>query len=206
MRSDFANRSARKPSNARKSSPKKTNKRGQRPQRTLFHGPSFSGGLLMGGVLVLAGAYLPEWLPKLFPNSAAVGTNVAQDSTAAPTPRLRFKFDDLLRNNEVSADPSVYVGSNNVAARRETGDTVPTDATEYLLQAASFRSPDEADALRARLLLLDLPAATDSVALTNGRWYRVTVGPFASKTAAQRAMTRLRERDMSPMWIKRKAA
>ena len=196
MRSDFANsanRSARKSGGGRAGK----SKRAQTPQRTLFHGPSFSGGVLLGGLLVLAGAYLPEWLPHLLPASNAPQS---AESDAAPpsTPAVNFVFDELLRNNEVASDPTVYVDPG----RAET----PAEPMEYLLQAASFRSADEANALRARLLLLDLPAMTDSVALTNGRWYRVTVGPFDTKVAAQRAMTELRQRDISPMWIKRKAA
>ena len=198
MRTDFANstnRSARKASGKRKNS----SRRGQKPQRTVFHGPSFSGGVLFGGLLVLTGAYLPDLMPHLLPDSnAPEAAATVEQANAAPT--VRFVFDDLLRNNEVSSDPSVYVGQPS------EGSATDIEPEEYLLQAASFRSVDEANALRARLLLLDLPAATDSVALNTGRWYRVTVGPFESKSAAQRAMTALRERNISPMWIKRKAA
>ena len=196
MRKDFANTSARKQP-ARKSTARKKSKK-PTPSRW-FHGPSFSGGMILGAMLVLGGAYLPELLPYVLASSNTTGSTSASSAGANPETQapVTFEFDDMLRNAEVDADGSLYVDPEVAAQAKANPD-------EYLLQAASFRSADDADALRARLLLLSLPAATDTVALASGRWYRVTVGPFASRTEAQRAVTELRERDLSPMWIKRK--
>lgn len=196
MRKDFANSSARKQP-ARKGGAKKTRKK-QAPSRW-FHAPSFSGGMILGALLVLGGAYLPELLPYILSSDASAAVTETAESKAKADPQapVTFEFDDMLRNAEVDADGSLYVDPSVAAEAKANPD-------EYLLQAASFRSANDADALRARLLLLSLPAATDIVALASGRWYRVTVGPFATRTEAQRAVTELRERDLSPMWIKRK--
>ena len=78
------------------------------------------------------------------------------------------------------------------------------DLSELYLQAASFRTQEEADRLRADLLLLDLPTSTSPIELADGRWIRVTVGPFRSTVQANRAMTALRNRNIAPIWIKRK--
>lgn len=197
MRKDFANSSARKQP-ARKGATRKKGKK-QAPSRW-FHAPSFSGGMILGALLVLGGAYLPELLPYVMANESnpRAAASTSESSPADTQAEVRFEFDDMLRNAEVDADGSLYVDPKVAAEAKANPD-------EYLLQAASFRSADDADALRARLLLLSLPAATDIVALASGRWYRVTVGPFASRTEAQRAVTELRERDLAPMWIKRKA-
>lgn len=196
MRKDFANSSARKQP-ARRGTARKTRKK--QPPSRWFHAPSFSGGMILGALLVLGGAYLPELLPYALSSDAeaAIATTADKNPTTDPDSGVTFEFDDMLRHAEVDADGSLYVDPGVAAEAKANPD-------EYLLQAASFRSADDADALRARLLLLSLPASTDIVALASGRWYRVTVGPFASRTEAQRAVTELRERDLAPMWIKRK--
>ena len=74
---------------------------------------------------------------------------------------------------------------------------------DYILQAASFRSRTDADRLRAELLLLDLPAATGEVQLGDSTWYRVTVGPFQDQGSTEAALTRLRERNLAAIVVRR---
>jgi hypothetical protein len=158
-------------------------------KRTLFHAPSFSAGVVMGAVVVLSAAYLPEFMGS--------GPSAAEPQTAAAAeapPRLTFEFDDLLRNSRVIADPEPY---------RSEPQAPPGQAQEIMLQAASFRSREDAERLRAALLLMDLPAATEARTLSSGHWYRVTVGPFDTPVQAQRALTQLREKDIAAIRINR---
>lgn len=159
-------------------------------KRTLFHAPSFSAGVIMGALVVLGAAYLPEL-------SSSETTAGPPPAAGAPEnrPTLTFEFDDLLRNGQVTADPGPYVSEPEPAG----GDA----QEEIVLQAASFRSRDDAERLRAALLLLDLPATTSAISLDNGAWHRVTVGPFQSRVKAERALTRLRERDIAAIWTTR---
>jgi cell division protein FtsN len=200
----------------------------------------------MGAVVVLGAAYLPEMLggPAREPVTAG-----APDQR----PKLTFEFDNLLRNNEVAADPEPYVSAPRVrttpaevaaqparpdelalpidpapvasapparppvteaeisftrepvvAAAGETPpaerETPPAERETFTLQAASFRSRDDADRLRATLLLLDLPATTTISSLPSGVWYRVTVGPFDDRGQAESALSRLRENNISAIW------
>lgn len=189
-------------------------------RRTLFHAPSFSAGVIMGAIVVLGFGYLPE-LMSADPAEAAAGTAAPAAETR---PQLTFEFDDLLRNSQVIADPEPYrsdpppaaapapAGIPDTTAAAAPVATAPavTAATaaaatpaEYLLQAASFRSRNDAERLRAALLLMDLPAATHSISLDSGIWYRVTVGPFDNEATAQRALTRLRENDIAAIWARR---
>lgn len=161
-------------------------------RRTLFHAPSFSAGVVMGAVVVLGAAYLPELLHRDDASAAAGGRAVG---TAEARPQLTFEFDELLRNSRVTADPEPYL-SEPAEPAADTGE-------EILLQAASFRSRDDAERLRAALLLMDLPASTSATTLSSGHWYRVTVGPFDSRVQAQRALTRLRENDIAAIWTRR---
>jgi hypothetical protein len=168
--------------------------------RTLFHAPSFSAGAVMGALLVLGAAYVPELLENDAPPTAASASARPADSP----PQLTFEFDDLLRNSQVVADPPP--AQEVPEARPATGETAGEAvraSTEFLLQAASFRSEADAERLRAALLLLDLPAATQSISLPSGVWYRVIVGPFDSEAVAERALTRLRENDIAAIWARR---
>jgi len=145
----------------------------------------------MGAVVVLGAAYLPELMGGDTRTIAPAASTVPD----AP-PALTFEFDDLLRNSRVTADPEPYVSEPEPGA----ADGEPR---QFLLQAASFRSREDAERLRAALLLLDMPARTNSTSLSNGTWHRVTVGPFDTRIQAERAMTRLRERDIAPIWTTR---
>jgi cell division protein FtsN len=142
-------------------------------------------------VVVLGAAYLPEIMSR----DGSVAPPTAT-SAPAPRPELTFEFDHLLRNSRVTADPQPYASEPEA----KSNDV----AEEILLQAASFRSRDDAERLRAALLLMDLPAATSAITLNNGAWYRVTVGPFDSRVKAERALTRLREKDIAAIWTKRR--
>lgn len=176
-----------------------TARRAQSPagQGRLFHVPSFSIGLILGATVVLATAYLPEYLSSQQPALPVAKT--APRATEPATPPLTFEFDTLLR----STPPPVVV-ERVASADADAPLIADGEPVEYLLQAASFRSRDDADRLRAELLLLDLPAATGEVTVGSGIWYRVTVGPFADQQTAQGAMTRLRDRNLTAILVKRK--
>jgi cell division protein FtsN len=61
------------------------------------------------------------------------------------------------------------------------GKTVPAeDATRYLLQAGAFKTPVDADAMRARLALLGLDAKVYPIEQGGATLYRVRVGPYSS--------------------------
>ena len=108
-----------------------------------FHAPSFSSGALVGAVIVLVAAYAPE----------IIGTSTPSQNTVVETkeaPKISFEFPDLLKNNEVAANPDTY-----------SAPPVSSNAAKvYRIQAASFRNQDDANVLRAKLLLTDLPSLT----------------------------------------------
>ncbi len=160
-------------------------------ERTLFHTPSFSAGVILGAMVVLIAAYAPEFLSGA--NSEETKAQLAP--TPETSPEVTFEFDNLLRNSKVTADPGAY---------EVQGQTNEPGSIEYLIQAASFRHEAEAESLRAQLLLQDLPASTTSTRLDNAVWYRVTVGPFDSQVLAQRALTRLREQNLDALYIRRR--
>ena len=68
-----------------------------------------------------------------------------------------------------------------------------TAAAPHLLQISSFRSPDEAGILVRRLEKKDYKPYIQQVDLgSKGVWYRVFLGPYASKDKAKTAAIRLK--------------
>ncbi len=154
--------------------------------RVLFHGPSFSFGAIVGAALIIVAAYAPDWLAA--GNPAMQATQAEVDNT----PEVIFEFQKILKESEVLADPAAY------PVPEQNADAPPKI---FQIQAASFTTERDANGLRARLLLKNLPASVDSSTVDNQLWYRVKVGPFANKTLADRAMTVMREMYLTPIWM-----
>jgi len=187
MAKDFANRN--KPTRARtRAGGSRRPSKARKSKHKGFHGPSFSGGILLGAAIVVTAAYAPELLEE-----ASGGTIVGSSDNAKPT--VEFRFDKILRNQEVQTDPRRYVADPH--APGEEGEV------EYLIQAASFQNREDADTLRAQLLLSGLPATTNPVRVGDKPWFRVTVGPFPNSTESGRALTKLRELNLDAFLMKR---
>lgn len=182
MPKDFAGRTSSSARGSSRKNKRKPAKRVSPRQRVLFHGPSFATGALVGAAIVILTAYGPELLQ--IPESTAPAT---EDSAGQRQP-LEFTFPEALKNSEVKADPEPYAVPEE---QQQSLDRV------YNIQAASFRSRTDADQLRARLLLENLPASTAASRVNGQTWYRVVVGPINGRIEADRAMTRLREQGLS---------
>jgi cell division protein FtsN len=103
--------------------------------------------------------------------------------TENKTPKPRFDFYKLLQESEKPAQQQ---------------------PTEYILQVGSFPSADDADKLRAQLILLNLDAHIEKVEIRKGEiWHRVVVGPFATQAALTTARTQLVNNQYNALVLKR---
>ena len=73
----------------------------------------------------------------------------------------------------------------------------------YLLQAGSFRQRQDADRRRAELLLLGLEPKIEGSNGDNGRWFRVYVGPFESRSQLAKARSLTAAQDIDTLLLKR---
>ena len=72
------------------------------------------------------------------------------------------------------------------------------------MQVGSFPSADDADKLRAQLILINLDAHIETVEIRKGEiWHRVVVGPFATQTALTSARTQLVNNQYNALVLKR---
>lgn len=110
---------------------------------------------------------------------------------------IQFDFYEILKNAKVD------VGSTK--SKPSTGTTVKNDEhTEYLLQVASFKSMQDAEQLRAELILLNLPAMTEVANIRNGeKWHRVIVGPYISHSKLASARSTLISNQFEALVLKR---
>lgn len=76
----------------------------------------------------------------------------------------------------------------------------PPPPSAFIVQAASFRSEEDALQLRAELILAGIPEArVQSIETENGLWYRVVMGPLDSRSRANAIARRLQDRNLRPL-------
>ena len=108
-----------------------------------------------------------------------------------PVPKKdTFEFYQILQDSEVDTS---HVDAYQSTPRGEQD-------FYYMLQAASFRSPEDADRMRARLIISGLVEANVRKTISKGEqpWYRVTLGPYESRSKMNRAEDKLVSMEISP--------
>lgn len=100
----------------------------------------------------------------------------------------RFEFYTLLPESEVAAPGTSSVPS---APADTEAPVASTTQGNFFLQAGSFRQEAEANRVRASLLLLGFDVQLENVRINGDPWYRVQVGPFASREQAGNAQKTL---------------
>ncbi|AOB29532.1 cell division protein [Bordetella sp. H567] len=111
-------------------------------------------------------------------------------STPEPAPRATDKPADKPAEKAAPKPPAPAATASASPAAR---DTAKDGGGKYFLQAGAYRAADDAEALRARILLLGLPVAVQRAEVNGKPINRVRVGPFARLDDMNRARTRLGE-------------
>ncbi len=145
-------------------------------------GQAFNGwvGLLAGlaiGLTVALGVFLhyKDMAPAEPRAAAAKPPASAQSTEEAPPapvdPAKDYTFYNMLPTQEVQV-PTKEENAGGKASALPAGDVV--------LQAGSFKQPDEADKLQAKLAQYGVDAKIQRFALEDETWYRVRIGPIAT--------------------------
>lgn len=126
---------------------------------------------------------------------SASGNQPPKETTSDGAPAPDFVFYQLLKENElvVETDPTV---SEQAALKA-------LNSVEYIIQAGSFRNYDDAERLRAKLILNDLPTKIDSKTVGESTWHRIMVGPFRNRPMTAKARGTLASMNIDTMVIKR---
>ena len=195
MTQDFASNNRTSSGNKRKSTGNKRTPAKTPKSAAPSPGLWFSAGLLCG--IFLCGL---AWLATQQPDSAALE---ATSSQASPRPTTestasgpRFDFYTLLPEQkvEVDIDPASIATARNSRAN-----------DQFLLQAGSFKQEEDADRRRGELILLGLNALVEETKGDNGRWFRVYIGPFESRSKLAKARSLTAQQGIDTLLLKRPA-
>ncbi|MCP4881767.1 MAG: SPOR domain-containing protein [Gammaproteobacteria bacterium] len=132
-----------------------------------------------------------------------ISTSKAQ--VIEPAPVADKQADDKNNFDFYSLLPESQVKPQAVEAYKSTPKD-PNKKTKTLLQAGSFRHLKDAERMRAKLILLNLPnVVTEKTTASSGTiWYRVRVGPFANRSMLNKAEDTLTQNNIAPLRINRK--
>jgi cell division protein FtsN len=113
---------------------------------------------------------------------------------AVTTDEPEYEFFEVLPNQEMTVD----VDPADIPKPRSAGS-----GKQYLLQAGSFRQAADADRRRGELLLLGLDPRVEDTQGDTGRWFRVVLGPFDSRSAMAKARSMTAQQDIDTLLIQR---
>ncbi len=174
----------------------------------------FVMGLVLGALAGMLGMYLhqssrPQPLPSAIKSTAQVECTPVPPQTAEPTVRPSkdpkdYEFYGVLEKLPVPPTrpdieqplpppPSESPGpaASSAAPKPAPAPAAAENKYQYL-QIASFKSPEDADGLKARIVLAGLPAFVVSMEIPEkGIYYRVRVGPFENLDALSKAREQL---------------
>ena len=152
----------------------------------------FFSGLSTGILLCVIGYFLPAQLrPDQGVNS--IVTNPVDDEAEEPGTELDFY--DYLPQAEVVVNV-IPVEIAESALQEEANPLT------YFLQAGSFLDPNDADELRAKLILLNLDTRVQAANLSGRTYYRVQSGPFVGRNSVDTAQNTLIENNIDPIRLR----
>ena len=91
----------------------------------------------------------------------------------------------------VTADPLGDLAKSKSGLSTPAPSNSAADPFDYVIQVGAYRTIGDADAQKAKLTLMGLDAKISERDQAGRTVYRVRLGPFADKTAAERIRTRL---------------
>lgn len=127
-------------------------------------------------------------------NSTKVSNNSNGQIIVAPTPQSSKAGGNASADqNATHSDPAEISNSSAPAA------------PQFILQVNSYKNPDDADARRAQILLVGLPAdVRQSTANDGSNWFRVVSGPYSSKVEALNAQHLLQDSGIDSLVVEQR--
>lgn len=137
--------------------------------------------------------------PAAAASSPSPGKPAATASAIKAVAKAEAKADTKLSSSDPLGDlakaktmsKAAPVASATVAAASATSSNSGADPFTYFVQAGAFRTPEDAEAQRAKLSLLGMDAKVTEREQSGRTVYRVRLGPFNQKEDADRAKDKL---------------
>ena len=164
-------------------------------------------GLVVGlGVAVAVALYITN-APVPFVNKVRPASENINPGAGGQLPDPNKQLQVTPRGPDTTAVPPKLDAATDPKAAPpppEKGVTaaLPDDGSRYLLQAGAFRSPDDADAMRARLALLGYDAKIFPRDQDGQTLYRVRLGPYGNIEDVNRMRKTMAENGIDVQLIK----
>lgn len=121
-------------------------------------------------------------------------TPPVQEKSTVAEQKAPYQFYKLLAEESVETE--------EIPAYKSTPKTAKLEK-KSLLQTGSFRNQSDAERMKARLILNNLPNVNVGKIVTeNGTWYRVRTGPFDNFQSLKSAQNKLNKLNILPIEIK----
>lgn len=143
----------------------------------------FIAGLVLGLAIAVAVALFITNAPVPFVNKVRQASETVIPPTAGgqlpdPNKSLYSPVPVKALPEPAKSDPSTDPKAAPPPA--EKGNVFPAEDSRFLLQAGAFRTPDDADSMRARLALLGFDAKVFPREQDGTTLYRVRLGPYGN--------------------------
>jgi cell division protein FtsN len=116
--------------------------------------------------------------PATSPSGTAANMGMAEAPKTEPRPA-------------VTADPLGDLAKAKSGLSTPAASSASADPFDYVIQVGAYRSSSEADAQKAKLALMGLDAKVSERDQAGRTVFRVRLGPFADKVAAEKIRARL---------------
>lgn len=149
----------------------------------------FFTGLFTGAFITFLGA-LWYFVPSANDGSVVKEKPIAEPETQVE--EMQWDFYEIFPKSVVPI----------VEEYAETGEKITTEEVSWILQAGSFTDPNDADEMRASLILMGLDVTVSEVKVSGTNWHRVIIGPFETQLDRNRAQDRLAQAQIESIAIK----
>ncbi len=179
-------------------------------RRFRHHGSTlvgFIGGLVLGLAIAVAVALYITNAPVPFVNKVRPASENVNPAAGGQLPDPNKSLYSQAPSKSVAPEPTKGDAATDPKAApppAEKGNTFPTEDSRFLLQAGAFRTPEDADSMRARLALLGydakvLPREQDGATL-----YRVRLGPYGNLEDVNRIRKKMAENGIDVQLVRLK--
>jgi len=127
-----------------------------------------------------------------------VETAKAETQKEKDKPKPSFDFYYILPELEVAVPEQEL-------ARKSSTKQADDEKIDYILQAGSFRSHEQADQLKAKLALKGITANIQTVNVNSQTWHRVRIGPIRSMSTLTQTRKRLRDNGIQAIVVKNRS-
>ncbi len=135
---------------------------------------------------------LPQTPPRVEPKPEPKASKVAAQKP--PKPKVQFDFYTILPKAEF------VVPDHEVKTRvREERVGKEKAGVQYAVQAGSFRRYQDADSLKAKLLLMGFSPKIEKAKIGATTWFRVKMGPYQRLASVDAIQSRLKKNNMDAL-------